>query len=312
MWRDHLLFLPRADELVARGTGARSRSRPSYVYSTISFFEIESPLLGFVDMTALRAVRAIDATLSIDTVFRIFNFMRINNFVGSPCSSRAHFISMVHAAKLVLQLSPTDISVFTNRASGVCGFEARDAACCEAMGWLQEWTWARAQDREGSFTTTIWILSLLGPRASKASRPAPSRLTSIASTRTFGSAFIGAHTEFTFSSAEVSSQLPGWVRAFKWPSELAIKPTDEEQAFSKFLRAYRFAQASQADKSTMVADVFDKVLAVHHYKHTMLFAHCSRSLRYPVALCSVTGRHWMAGLAACSGSWHLCHPLQSY
>ena len=94
------------------------------------------------------------------------------------------------------------------------------------------------------------------------SRSAPSRLTSIASR--FGSAFIGAHLEFNFSSAEVASQLPVWVRSFKWPIELAIKPTDEEEAFSEFLRAYRFSQlqASLANKSMMVADVFDKVLAV--------------------------------------------------
>ena len=165
---------------------------------------------------------------------------------------------MVHAAKL--QLSPTDIAVFTIRANEVCEFEARGAAYGGTMGWLQEWTWARARYREGSYTTTIWILSLLGPRASKVSRSAPSRLTSIASR--FGSAFTGAHAEFTFSSAEVASQLPGRVRAFKWPTELAIKPTDEEQAFSEFLRAYRFAQASPADKSMTVTDVFDKVLAV--------------------------------------------------
>ena len=94
----------------------------------------------------------------------------------------------------------------------------------------------------------------------KASRSAPSRLTSIASR--FGSAFTGAHAEFTFSNAEVASQVIGWVSAFKWPTELAIKPTSADEAFSEFLRAYRFAQASSADKSTMVADVFDKVLAV--------------------------------------------------
>ena len=201
IWRDYLPFLPWADDLVARG------ARPSY--STISFFEIESLLLEFVDMTALRAAKVIDATLSIETVFRIFNFMRINNFIGSQCSSRAHFISMVQAAKL--QLSPTDITI---RASEVCKFEARGALYGGTMGWLQEWTWARAQ--EGTYTTTIWILSLLGHRATKESRSAPSRLTSIASR--FGSAFTGAHAEFTFSSAEVASQLIGWVRAFKWPS----------------------------------------------------------------------------------------------
>ena len=72
IWRNHLPFLPRADELVARG------ARPSY--SNTPFFEIERFLLGFVDMTALRAVRAIDATLSVEAVdvFRIFNFMRIS------------------------------------------------------------------------------------------------------------------------------------------------------------------------------------------------------------------------------------------
>ena len=78
---------------------------------------------------------------------------------------------MAHAAKL--QLSPTDIAVFTIRASEVCNFEARGAAYDDAMGWLQEWKWARAQDCEGRFSTTIWIPSLLGPRASTVSRSAP-------------------------------------------------------------------------------------------------------------------------------------------
>ena len=70
---------------------------------------------------------------------------------------------------------------------------------------------ARAQDREGRFTTTIWILRLLGSRASKASRSVPGRLTSIAAR--FGSAFLGGYSEFTFSTAELASQLS--VCAFK-------------------------------------------------------------------------------------------------
>ena len=250
IWRDLLPFLPWADELVARG------SRPSY--SSISFFDIEGLLLEFVDMTALRAERLIDVTFSVEAVFRVFNFMRLNNFVESPCSSRAHFINIVRAAKL--QLSAAELTVFTIRAGEICRLHARGAPYGGSIGWLQDWTWARAQDREGSFTTTIWILSLLGPRASSVSRSPPSRLTSIASR--FGTAFTGAHSEFTFTSAEVASQLPGWVRSFKWPTELSISPTTEEEAFSEFLRAYRFAQASVSDKSTMVADVFDKVLAV--------------------------------------------------
>ena len=57
LWRDYLPFLPLADELVARG------ARPSY--STISFFEIESLLLEFVDMTALRAEKVTDATQAL-------------------------------------------------------------------------------------------------------------------------------------------------------------------------------------------------------------------------------------------------------
>ena len=50
------------------------------------------------------------------------------------------------------------------------------------------------------------------------------------------------------------------VRAFKWPTELSATPMDESEALSEFLRAYRFSQASAADKSAMVAGVFDKVL----------------------------------------------------
>ena len=55
IWRDHLPFLPWADEVVARGY------RPSY--SSISFFEIEGLMLDLVDMTALRTERLIDVTL---------------------------------------------------------------------------------------------------------------------------------------------------------------------------------------------------------------------------------------------------------
>ena len=69
LWRDHLPFLPWADELVAQG------ARPSY--TTISFFEIENLMLEFVDMTALRAKRLIDTPFSVDAVFRVFNFMRL-------------------------------------------------------------------------------------------------------------------------------------------------------------------------------------------------------------------------------------------
>ena len=83
IWRDHLPFLPWADELVARGASLR----PSY--ATISFFEIENHMLGFVDMTALRTERLIDAALSVGAVFRIriLNFMRLNNFVDCSTTS---------------------------------------------------------------------------------------------------------------------------------------------------------------------------------------------------------------------------------
>jgi hypothetical protein len=66
--------------------------------------------------------------------------------------------------------------------------------------------------------------------------------------------------EFTFTEQEMAAQVPVWVRAFKYPSELSVTPVDEAEALSEFLRAYRFSQASPADKSAMVADVFDKVL----------------------------------------------------
>ena len=81
-------------------------------------------MLDFVDMTALRAVRLIDGTLSVGAVFRIFNFMRLSSFVNARCYSRARAIS--HAAKL--QLSPIDHAVFVICASEVCTFEARGAA----------------------------------------------------------------------------------------------------------------------------------------------------------------------------------------
>jgi len=124
--------------------------------------------------------------------------------------------------------------------------------------WLQLWTWAKARDHEDRLTTAVWILKLLGPCASLASRSIGHRLTSIAGR--FGAGFIQAHTEFTFINLEMSSQVPVWVRAFKWPTELLATPNDESDALSEFLRAYRFLQASAAEKSAMVADVFDKVL----------------------------------------------------
>ena len=95
-------------------------------------------------------------------------------------------------------------------------------------------------------------------RASLASRQDGQRLTSIAGR--FGAGFLRAHTEFTFTDSEMASQVPVWVRAFKWPTELSATPKDTSDALSEFLRAYRFSQASAADKSAMVADVFDKAL----------------------------------------------------
>ena len=84
------------------------------------------------------------------------------------------------------------------------------------------------------------------------------RLTSIAGR--FGAGFLQAHTEFTFTDLEMASQAPVWVWTFKWPTKLSATPTDESDALSEFLRAYRSSQASAADKSAMVADVLDKVL----------------------------------------------------
>ena len=110
VWRDHPPFLPWADGLVARG------ARP--FYTTISFFEIENPVLEFVDTTALRTERPIGASFSVDAVFLVFNFMRLHNLVSSRCSSTEHFIAVIRAANL--QLTPDDLAVFTIRANAVC------------------------------------------------------------------------------------------------------------------------------------------------------------------------------------------------
>ena len=249
-WRKIVPFLQWADEAVPRGSLIN--------YSTVSFFEIEALLMDTVDITALRAEYVVDTTLAVSAVFRILNFIRLQGWFSeaSPCSSYEHFIRTVRSNKLTL--SPTELSIFTIRPIDVCKFLPRVVAYSLDHRWLQLWTWEKARDREGRLTTTMWILKLLGSRASLASRAIGSRLTSIAAR--FGAAFIRNNAEFTFTEQELAAQVPVWVRAFKYPSELSVTPVDEAEALSEFLRAYRFSQASPADKSTMVADVFDKVL----------------------------------------------------
>ena len=246
-WRHLLPFLPWADEVVA--AGARK------TYSTVFFFEIEGLLLEVVDMTALRLSKVVDTSFAV-TVFRILNYIRLQGWFPSPSSSCEHFIQVIRKHKL--QLTPTELAVFTIRATDITLFTPNPAPYDENHRWLQEWTWAQARDREGRLSTTVWILKLLGPRASLASRSVGQRLTSIAGR--FGAGFLQAHTEFTFTDLEMASQVPVWVRAFKWPTELSATPKDTSDALSEFLRAYRFSQASSADKSSMVADVFDKAL----------------------------------------------------
>ena len=250
-WRRLLPFLPWADEVVARGA--------RITYSTVSFFEIEGLLLEIADMTALRLETAIDTSIAVSAVFRIMNYIRLQGWFPSPSSSCEHFIQVVREHKL--QMPPIELAVFTIRDTDIVKFVPRVAPYGLEHRWLQLWTWAKARDREDRLTTTVWTLKLLGPhdvRASLASRSIGQRLTSIAGR--FGAGFIRTHTEFTFSDLEISSQVPVWVRAFKRPTELSATPIDESDALSEFLRAYRFSQASAAEKSAMVADVFDKVL----------------------------------------------------
>ena len=82
-WRHILPFLPWADGVVA--AGARK------IHSTVSFFEIEGPLLGVVDITALcpgmRKVVAIDTSFAVSAVFRILNYIRLQGWFPSPSSS---------------------------------------------------------------------------------------------------------------------------------------------------------------------------------------------------------------------------------
>lgn len=103
------------------------------------------------------------------------------------------------------------------------------------------------------------MLRLFGPRATVVSRSSPSRLTSLAAR--FGDAFARAYPEFTFSAQELAAQVPKWALEFKWPFELSTTPNSEDEALSDFLRVYRYAKASLPGKSSMIADVFDKVLA---------------------------------------------------
>ena len=216
-----------------------------------------------VDITALSAEYVIDSALAVSAVFRILNFIRLQGWFNSPCPSYEHFIRTVRANKLTL--SPMELAIFTIRNIDVCKFQPRVVAYSLEHRWLQLWTWEKARDREGRLTTTMWILKLLGSRASLASRAIGSRLTSIAAR--FGAGFIRNNAEFTFTEQELAAQVPVWVRAFKYPSELSVTPVDEAEALSEFLRAYGFSQAAPADKSAMVADVFDKVL-VHGYTLT--------------------------------------------
>ena len=170
-WRRALPFLQWADEVVPRGANV--------AYSTVSFFEIETLLLDIVDMTAsaLRAEAVIDTAIAITAVFRVLNFIRLQGWFNSPIPSCEHFIQVVRANKL--HLPPGDLAIFTIRDTDVCRFEARVAPYRLDHRWLQQWTWERARDRDGRFTTTMWILKLLGSRASLASRSIGNRLTSI-------------------------------------------------------------------------------------------------------------------------------------
>ena len=168
--------------------------------------------------------------------------MGLQNFAPSRFASRGQSIGVARAAKPQLALAPpaAGLTAFTGtiRASEVCScrFEAMKAAYGGSVAWLQEWTWASAQDHEGRFTSTIWILRLFGSRAPKTSWSVPWRATPISAR--FGSAFLGGHSQFTFPHAEVASPLPVWVCAFEWPIELSGMPRDEEEALSEFLRAY--------------------------------------------------------------------------
>ena len=97
-WRRTLPFLQWADEVVPRGA--------LITCSTVSFFEIETLLMGIVDITALRAESVIDSSIAVTAVFRILNFIRLQGRFSSPCPSYEYFIRAVRTSKL--NLPPTE------------------------------------------------------------------------------------------------------------------------------------------------------------------------------------------------------------
>ena len=127
-WRRLLPFLPWAGGVAAGGAGITN--------STFPFFDIEGPLLGIDDMTALRLEKAIDTAFAMTAVFRdrIMNYIRLHVWFPSPSSSCGHFLQAVRKHKL--QMTPVELAVFTIRVADITKFAPRVAPYCKAVDGL--------------------------------------------------------------------------------------------------------------------------------------------------------------------------------
>ena len=251
-WRSLLPFLPWADEVVAAGVSPSS--------ATISYFELEALLLILLDFQPTASAHSpIDTGLKPDFMDRVLRMLAQADIITRPMVDEEAFFGVVFPyvqglqspANAFLQVVPTAIVAFTPRG----------APYADDLEWLESLTWAKLKSSRGSYAEARWFLRLLGPRASRDSRQNADARLALMSKQLFAG-WASIYEDFAFPPQVTAGQVAAWFTNLKWPMALNSPMPDLNKAISDFLRMYRYETTDTATKSLLIAEVFDRVLAL--------------------------------------------------
>ena len=228
--------------------------------ATISYFELEALLLILLDFQpTAEAHSPIDTGLKPDFIDRVLRMLAQADLITRPIADEEAFFSLVFPYVQGLQ-SPAN-AFLQVVPSAIIEFSARGVPYAGDLAWLDSLTWKKLGSSRGSYAKARWCLRLLGPRASRDSRQNADARLSLMSKQLFAG-WASIFEDFAFPPQVTAGLAAAWFTSLKWPMALNSPMPDLNKAISDFLRMYRYETTDTATKSLLIAEVFDRVLAL--------------------------------------------------
>ena len=146
--------------------------------------------------------------------------------------------------------------------SALLKLEPRDAVYTADLAFMETLSWGSFEDKSTSdYAKAKRFLRLLDDRTTKAARQdSAGRLCVMAAQ--IGAAFNKVYSDFTFPPTLITQQIVSWFVNLKWPTVLDIQLDTVDCAFTEFLRMYRHETGAVEQQSSLVSEVFGRVLSI--------------------------------------------------